>query len=107
MASRSSGPGTSHSGARHAVVVGGGPLGAGVTTKLVNNLVSTAICAITGEAMAVGVAAGLEPEAIAYPVRAIFRDYPNVDFRLAEARGAPLDEDDLFGPDYLLRRVAS
>src|SRR5688500_19972597 len=24
--------------------------------------------------------------------------------RLAEARGAPLDEDDLFGPDYLLRR---
>lgn len=39
-----------------------GPLGAGVTTKLVNNLVSTAICAITGEAMAVGAAAGLEPE---------------------------------------------
>ena len=26
-----------------------GPLGAGVTTKLVNNLVSTAICALTGE----------------------------------------------------------
>jgi NADH:quinone reductase (non-electrogenic) len=31
--------------------------------------------------------AGLEPEAIAYPVRAILREYPNVDFRLAEVRG--------------------
>ena len=39
-----------------------GPLGAGVTTKLVNNLVSTAICALTGEAMAIGAKAGLEPE---------------------------------------------
>lgn len=39
-----------------------GALGAGVTTKLVNNLVSTAICALTGEAMALGVKAGLEPE---------------------------------------------
>jgi NADH dehydrogenase len=35
--------------------------------------------------------AGLEPEAIAYPVRAILREYPNVDFRLAEARGADLE----------------
>ena len=41
-----------------------GPLGAGVTTKLVNNLVSTAICALTGEAMAIGVKAGLEPEVL-------------------------------------------
>jgi len=39
-----------------------GPLGAGVTTKLVNNLVSTAICALTGEAMAIGAKAGLAPE---------------------------------------------
>lgn len=39
-----------------------GPLGAGVTTKLVNNLVSTAICALTGEAMAIGARAGLDPE---------------------------------------------
>lgn len=28
--------------------------------------------------------AGLEPEAIAYPVRAIFRKHPNIDFRMAE-----------------------
>jgi 4-hydroxybutyrate dehydrogenase / sulfolactaldehyde 3-reductase len=38
-----------------------GPLGSGVTTKLVNNLVSTAICALTGEAMAIGAKAGLDP----------------------------------------------
>jgi NADH dehydrogenase len=31
--------------------------------------------------------AGLEPESIAYPVRAITRDFPNVDFRLAEVSG--------------------
>jgi 3-hydroxyisobutyrate dehydrogenase-like beta-hydroxyacid dehydrogenase len=41
-----------------------GPLGAGVTTKLVNNLVSTAICALTGEAMAIGAVAGLDPEVL-------------------------------------------
>src|SRR5215213_7140080 len=41
-----------------------GPLGAGVTTKLVNNLVSTAICALTGEAMAIGAKAGLDPEVL-------------------------------------------
>jgi 4-hydroxybutyrate dehydrogenase/sulfolactaldehyde 3-reductase len=39
-----------------------GPLGMGVTMKLVNNLVSTAICALTGEAMAIGAKAGLSPE---------------------------------------------
>ena len=39
-----------------------GPLGMGVTTKLVNNLVSTSICALVGEAMAIGAAAGLTPE---------------------------------------------
>ena len=38
--------------------------GAGVTTKLVNNLVSTAICALTGEGMAIGAAAGLDPEVL-------------------------------------------
>ena len=31
--------------------------------------------------------AGLEPEAIAYPARAIVRKYPNVAFLMAEARG--------------------
>ncbi|MBC8077788.1 MAG: NAD(P)/FAD-dependent oxidoreductase [Chloroflexales bacterium] len=31
--------------------------------------------------------AGLEPESIAYPVRAITRHYPNVDFRLSEVSG--------------------
>ncbi|MFN8523277.1 MAG: NAD(P)-dependent oxidoreductase [Chloroflexota bacterium] len=36
-----------------------GALGMGVTTKLVNNLVSTAICALTGEAVAIGAKAGL------------------------------------------------
>src|SRR5215204_1750402 len=41
-----------------------GPLGAGVTTKLVNNLVSTAICALTGEGMAIGAAAGLDAETL-------------------------------------------
>jgi 4-hydroxybutyrate dehydrogenase/sulfolactaldehyde 3-reductase len=41
-----------------------GPLGAGVTTKLVNNLVSTAICALTGEGMAIGAAAGLDPDVL-------------------------------------------
>ncbi len=41
-----------------------GPLGAGVTTKLVNNLVSTAICALTGEAMAIGAKAGLDPKTL-------------------------------------------
>jgi 4-hydroxybutyrate dehydrogenase/sulfolactaldehyde 3-reductase len=41
-----------------------GPLGSGVTTKLVNNLVSTAICALTGEAMAIGAAAGLDVETL-------------------------------------------
>ncbi|MCC6175626.1 MAG: NAD(P)-dependent oxidoreductase [Chloroflexi bacterium] len=39
-----------------------GPLGMGVTMKLVNNLVSTAICALTGEGMAIGAKAGLAPE---------------------------------------------
>src|SRR2546426_347495 len=31
--------------------------------------------------------AGLEPESIAYPVRAIFRKHRNVDFRMAEVEG--------------------
>ena len=31
--------------------------------------------------------AGLEPEAIAYPVRGIVRDYPNVNFVMAEVKG--------------------
>jgi 3-hydroxyisobutyrate dehydrogenase-like beta-hydroxyacid dehydrogenase len=39
-----------------------GPLGMGVTTKLVNNLVSTTISALTCEAMAIGARAGLDPQ---------------------------------------------
>ncbi len=39
-----------------------GPLGMGVTTKLVNNLVSTTISALVCEAMAIGVKAGLDPQ---------------------------------------------
>ncbi len=39
-----------------------GPLGSGVTVKLVNNLVSCAMNALVGEAVAIGAAAGLSPE---------------------------------------------
>jgi 3-hydroxyisobutyrate dehydrogenase-like beta-hydroxyacid dehydrogenase len=39
-----------------------GPLGMGVTTKLVNNLLSCSIAALVGEAMAIGAKAGLDPE---------------------------------------------
>jgi NADH dehydrogenase len=35
--------------------------------------------------------AGLEPEAIGYPVRGIFREYPRVDFRLAEVERIDFD----------------
>jgi 4-hydroxybutyrate dehydrogenase / sulfolactaldehyde 3-reductase len=38
-----------------------GPLGSGVTVKLVNNLVSCATNALVGEAMAIGAKAGLDP----------------------------------------------
>src|SRR5436305_4725792 len=36
--------------------------------------------------------AGLEPESIAYPVRAIFRNHRNVDFQMAEVKGVDLDK---------------
>ncbi|NJM06213.1 NAD(P)/FAD-dependent oxidoreductase, partial [Candidatus Gracilibacteria bacterium] len=36
--------------------------------------------------------AGLEPEAVAYPVRAILRDYRNVRFQMAEVRGVDLEQ---------------
>jgi len=36
--------------------------------------------------------AGLEAESIAYPVRAIFRKYDNVDFQMAEVRGVDFDK---------------
>lgn len=39
-----------------------GPLGMGVTVKLVNNLISCSIAALVGEAMAIGAKAGLTPE---------------------------------------------
>jgi NADH dehydrogenase len=35
--------------------------------------------------------AGLEPEAIAYPVRGIFRKFPNVDFRMGEVEAINFD----------------
>lgn len=38
-----------------------GPLGMGVTTKLVNNLLSCSIAALVGEALAIGAKAGLDP----------------------------------------------
>ncbi len=39
-----------------------GPIGMGITTKLVNNLVSCAVNALVGEAMAIGAKAGLDPQ---------------------------------------------
>jgi NADH dehydrogenase len=36
--------------------------------------------------------AGLEPESIAYPVRAIFRKYRNVSFQMAQVRGVDFEE---------------
>jgi 3-hydroxyisobutyrate dehydrogenase-like beta-hydroxyacid dehydrogenase len=39
-----------------------GPIGMGITTKLVNNLVSCAINVLVGEAMAIGARAGLDPQ---------------------------------------------
>src|SRR5947209_8476880 len=36
--------------------------------------------------------AGLEPESIAYPVRAIFRNYRNVDFQMVEVRGVDFEK---------------
>ncbi len=44
-----------------------GPLGSGVTVKLVNNLLSCSIAALAGEAMAIGAKAGLDP-AVMYAV---------------------------------------
>jgi 3-hydroxyisobutyrate dehydrogenase-like beta-hydroxyacid dehydrogenase len=38
-----------------------GPLGMGVTTKLVNNLLSCSIATLVGEALAIGAKAGLDP----------------------------------------------
>src|SRR6266542_1376423 len=35
--------------------------------------------------------AALEPESIAYPVRAIFRRFPNVDFQMAHVQGIDFD----------------
>ena len=57
--------------------------------------------------------AGLEPESIAYPVRAIFRKYPNVDFRLLEVGEIDLDRKVVrgdgreIGYDYLIVAAGS
>jgi NADH dehydrogenase len=57
--------------------------------------------------------AGLESEAIAYPVRAIFRKYPNIHFQMAEVRGVDPErkqlftDSDLIGYDYLILAAGS
>jgi NADH:ubiquinone reductase (H+-translocating) len=57
--------------------------------------------------------AGLEPEAIAYPVRAIFREYRNVEFRMAEVervdfeRKLVLTDQDNYPYDYLILAAGS
>jgi NADH dehydrogenase len=57
--------------------------------------------------------AGLEPEAIAYPVRAIFQKYPNVDFRMCEVSGVDFDRKLVLGDgqqieyDYLVLAAGS
>ena len=48
-------------------------------------------------------AAELEPEDIAYPVRAIVRRYPNVDFRMGEVTGVDLTRRQVVLRDGLLR----
>jgi NADH dehydrogenase len=57
--------------------------------------------------------AGLEPEAIAYPVRAILRKYPNASFLMAEVRGVDferkqvLTDGEPIGYDYLVLAAGS
>lgn len=58
--------------------------------------------------------AGLEPESIAYPVRAILRNYPNVDFRMTEVTGVDasrmrvhVDRGDPLPYDYLILAAGS
>lgn len=58
-------------------------------------------------------AAEIEPEQIAYPIRGILRDYPNIDFYLAEVTNIDLDAQiihttqDEFAYDYLLLGTGS
>ena len=57
--------------------------------------------------------AGLEPEAIAYPVRAVLRKYRNADFQMAEVRGIDLQrklvltDTQPVGYDYLILAAGS
>lgn len=57
--------------------------------------------------------AGLEPEAIAYPVRAVLRKYRNADFQMAEVRGIDLQrklvltDDAPISYDYLILAAGS
>ena len=57
--------------------------------------------------------AGLEPEAIAYPVRAIFREHRNVEFRMAEVERVDFDrklvltDQDDYPYDYLILAAGS
>jgi NADH dehydrogenase len=57
--------------------------------------------------------AALEPESIAYPVRAIFRRFPNVDFQMAHVQGIDFDQrrvyadTDTYNYDYLILAAGS
>jgi NADH dehydrogenase len=57
--------------------------------------------------------AALEPESIAYPVRAIFRKFPNIDFQMAEVQDVDFDRKQVhtdFGTydyDYLILSAGS
>jgi NADH:quinone reductase (non-electrogenic) len=57
--------------------------------------------------------AALEPESIAYPVRAIFRRFPNIDFQMAEVQGVDFDnklvhtDADTYSYNYLILSAGS
>src|SRR4029079_3228897 len=57
--------------------------------------------------------AALEPESIAYPVRAIFRRFPNVDFQMAQVQRVDFDKKcvyagaAVYGYDYLIIAAGS
>ncbi len=57
--------------------------------------------------------AGLEPESIAYPVRAILRKYPNINFQMAEVRSVDFEhklvitDSELLSYDYLILAAGS
>ena len=46
--------------------------------------------------------AGLEPESIAYPVRAILRQYPNVSFRMTEVKGIDFEKKQIYANGHAM-----